>query len=127
MEIFTRTGCLFFVETIDSIKKAEISDIVVGDNKINLTLKNSGNVVLMPEATYYIMSDEGMVVDRGKIDRCYLPSEEKFPFVIQLKDILSAKYSIILTYDLRDNDFLVKEIDFSKDSSGNITIIETRD
>ena len=127
LRIVTRTGCLFFIETMDSIKKGEICDIIAGENSINLNLKNSGNVVLIPEATYYIMSEEGMVVGRGKIEKCYLPSEKKFPFVIKLQDILSGNYSIVLTYDLRDNDFLVKEIDFTKDSSGNITILELRD
>ncbi|MCK5393036.1 MAG: hypothetical protein KAI91_01770, partial [Candidatus Omnitrophica bacterium] len=105
LRIVTRTGCLFFIETMDSIKKGEICDIIAGENSINLNLKNSGNVVLIPEATYYIMSEEGMVVGRGKIEKCYLPSEKKFPFVIKLQDILSGNYSIVLTYDLSDNDF----------------------
>ncbi|MCK5287576.1 MAG: hypothetical protein KAJ79_00815 [Candidatus Omnitrophica bacterium] len=127
LKIVTRTGCLFFIETVGSDKKGKIDNIVAEGNKINFNLINTGNIILMPEATFYIMSEEGMVVDRGKIKKCYLPPEGKFPFVIQLKDDLSGKYSMILTYDLMDNDLLVKEIDFSKQSSGQINILDVRD
>ena len=74
------------------------------------------------------MDEEGLVVDRGKIDKFYLPPQEKFIFTIKLPvNLESVNYTAILTFNLEEGDALVREIDFSKDSSGVISVHDIRE
>jgi len=128
LQIITRIGCLFFVETHDKTKAAAIDDIEITANNIQGRFVNSGNVIIISDAVFYIMSREGMIADRGKIKKFYLPPGEKYFFTINLPENLSpGSYTVVLTFDLEEGDVLVREIDFTKDTLGNIRIEAVRE
>lgn len=128
LQIITRIGSLFFLETEDRIKRASLNDLSIEEDSIQAHFVNSGNVILISNAVFYIMDEEGMVVDRREIKKFYLPPGEKFPFTIPiLAGLSSGSYTVVLTFDLEEGDILVREIDFSKDEEGEIKILQIRE
>jgi len=128
LAVLGRIGSLFFVELEDSLKEAEINELKGKINKIEGEITNSGEIFMKCEGTYFIIEEGDMVVDRGKIKDTFLPPQGKAIFEIDLSgEISSALHTIICTFNLQAGDFLVREIDFIKDSSGNIKLLEIRD
>ena len=128
VRIITRVGCLFFVETGDRSKEASVDQIFVNGNILKGRLRNQGNVVLLPQSSYYIMDREGLAADRGELKKRYLPPGESVDFDLPLsKDLSPGEYTLVLTFDLQDGDVLVKEIEFTKNSDIQYQVRTIRD
>ena len=128
VRIITRVGSLFFVETGDRNKTASLADVSIQGKKLKARLRNSGNVVLLPEASFYVMDREGLAMDRGEIKKYYLPPDGVVDIEVALGSELSkGEYTMVLTFDLQDGDVLVKEIEFSKNSDIEYQLRNIRD
>ncbi|RKY31502.1 MAG: hypothetical protein DRP68_04880 [Candidatus Omnitrophota bacterium] len=126
--ILGRIGTLFFLEAKDSIKRADLENLKVEEGTIKGDFVNRSNVVIVSRGNFYIMDERGMVLDRGKIQDIYTFPNDKVPISIKpSKDLPSGRYTLISTFDLEEGDVLVKEIDFLKDSLGDIRILQVRD
>lgn len=128
VKIITRVGCLFFVETGDRNKQATINDLSVSGCSLKGLFRNEGNIILLPQATYYVIDREGNVVDRGELKKYYLPPDEAADFDLELnKDLPVDDQTLVLTFDLQNGDVIVKEIDFTKNSDIDCHINAVRD
>jgi hypothetical protein len=128
LNIITRVGCLFFLETANKIKKASLSEITLSKGSFKGAFKNEGDAILIPESVYYIMSEDGLVVDRGRIDNVYVPPQVQADYMFNFSpEIDPGQYSLVITMDLQEGDVLVKEIDFQKTSTQQMNIIQIRD
>jgi hypothetical protein len=125
--ILGRIGTLFFLEAEGSLKRAEIENLEAEENRIKGEFANLGNVVLVAKGNFYIMDENGIVVDRGKIRDFYLFPGDKVSFSIDiLENIGWGRYTLVASFDLEEGDILVREIDFSKDRFGLIKLLEVR-
>ena len=128
LKVVQRIGCLFFLETYDKDKKAEVKNLSFKTQSIRGDFLNSGNSIILPSGVFYIVDEEGIVADRGEIAKFYLPPSETVDFEISLPGTISSgDYTAVITFDLEDGDVLIKEVDFEKDALGNIKILRTRD
>jgi len=120
IKIIQRIGCLFFLEAQNRLKRGKIKNISGLGRSIQGEFFNAGDVILIPDGSFYVMDREGMAVERGKIKRFYLPPGESKSFTIKLSKKLSyyQLYTMVLTFDLGEGDVLVKEIDFEVDKTG---------
>jgi hypothetical protein len=128
--ISTRVGCLFFLETETKSKKTNIEAVKINKGKLGANFITQSNAVVIAKGTYYIMSDDGAtVVARGKIDELYLPLQSSAPFSITLpvKNVADGKYILGMTFDLGDNDSLVKEVELSYTIGEGYKIIKVND
>jgi len=126
--IVVRVGCLFFLETEGKVKKGALEDVSLEGNSLKAYFVNSGNIILVTNAVYYTMDEQGMVVDRAETGKFYLPIKDKFPLSIAVPEKFSpGNYTEVLTFDLEEGDVLVKEIAFSKDKTGSSRILQIRD
>jgi len=126
--IIEKTGCTFSIETPDKEKSAKIENVAVEKNGIQGTLANLGDVILISQGTFYVMDEKGIVADRGQINKYYLPPGEKTPFAVKIShQIPSGKYTLVINFDLEEGRPLIKEVDFSKDAAGSISIISVHD
>ena len=71
LNVLTRLGCLFFIEPNNKIKKAEIQNFRFFSNQLTAEFTNHGNVILIPDGTYYVINNDGMVFDRGQMEKIY--------------------------------------------------------
>jgi hypothetical protein len=128
LNVLTRVGCLFFIEPKSKVKKAEIKNFRFFDNELTAEFTNQGNVILIPDGTYYVINDDGMVYDRGQMKKIYLPPDKTadYPIVFN-QDLDPGTYTLVMTVDLDEGDVLVKEIDFKKIYPSGFNIIEIRD
>jgi len=128
LHIISRVGTLFFVESALKDKSAGISGLKFEGGELFSQFENNGNVVLIPDGVYYIMNGQGLVVDRGQIDKVYLPAGKVADYNIStISNLPGGRYTMIITVDLLDGDVMVKEIDFQKTSSGQNKITNIRD
>lgn len=128
VHVVVRVGCLFFLETENKQKEGNLKDISLGREGLEGYFSNEGDTIILSQGTFYVMDDSGMVIDRGEMEKKYLPPGEKTPFTVPImKDIFSGNYTMILTFNLDEGDVLVKEIDFLKDKTGSMKILEIRD
>lgn len=128
LKVIQRIGCLFFLETKNRLKKSEIKNITINSLSISGRFSNSGNIVLIPRGTYYIMSDDGNVVTRGEIKQMYIPANEAASFSLEFpKSLPQGNFTAVITFDLEDGDALVKEIDFSNNAASGPILLQTRD
>lgn len=128
VKIISRVGCLFFIETKDKKKTAALQDIKISSSIVSGTFVDQGDVVLIPQISYYIMDDQGVAVDRGEIKKLYVPPGAAAPWEIPLASSLAAgHYTMVINADLEDGDVLVKEVDFVKDASGSLSMGDVRD
>lgn len=128
LSIVTRLGSLFFVDSTKQRKTAIINDITVAANAFSGKLKNDGDVILLPQGIFYVLNKEGLAEDRGEIKKLYLPPGKEADFEFATGNSLKGGfYTAVLTFDLGDGDSIVKEIDFNKDPSGQLTINAVRD
>lgn len=123
VSLVTRVGSLFFIEPTTKKKTAVINNITANADALNGQLTNQGKTILIARAIYYVMTQDGMVADRGELENLYLPPDKTADFSIAINSLNSGTYSLILTMDLQEGDSVVKEIDFSK-SGSNINIIK---
>ena len=128
LNVVTRVGSLFFVEAENRTKKAEVNADTFQNNILKASFKNSGDTVLIPGGTFYVMNGEGVVVDRGEIKKYYLPPQGKVDFEAPVSpDLPSGKFTLVITFDLEDGDSSVKEIDFEKEGAATFRVLATRD
>lgn len=128
LSIVSRLGSLFFIETDNKNKNARVNGIVAIRNGFRGNFLNEGNVIMIPKCVYYILGGDGLVEERGEIDKFYLPPGEKKEFDITLPDNLKeGKFTVVLTFDLGGGNSLVKEIDFVKTQGAAVRIIGLRD
>lgn len=126
--ILGRIGSLFFLETANALKNAQLENLTAEGSKIKGEFANNGEVVLVSKGNFYVMDEKGIVVTRGKIDDLYLFPQDKAPFTINLsEDIPAGRYTVVVSFDLEQGDVLVNEIDLIKERFGNIRILEVRD
>jgi hypothetical protein len=126
--IIGRIGSLFFVETQDSLKRAEISGINASAGIISGTIANAGNTILIAKPLFYIMDEAGLVVDRGKPEELFLNPGDKTNFSVNVSESLaSGRYIAVLTFDLEDQDVEIREVVFSKDSYGSLRVLEVKE
>ena len=126
--VIGRIGSLFFVETTNSVKKADISVLSASAREIRGTIANSGNTILIAKPVFYIMDQAGMVVDRGRLPEIFLNPGDQSGFSIDLSaDLPSGRYIAVLTFDLEGRDVAIREVTFSKDSSGSVEILEVKE
>lgn len=128
VRIITRVGSLFFIETADRQKTAALEQAGFEGNVFKAQLRNSGDVILLPELSYYVLDHEGLAMDRGQLKKSYLPPGSKLPLEVpMIKDLKPGEYTLVLTFDLQDGDVLVKEVDFSKNSDLEYQLRTIRD
>lgn len=128
LQIITRVGCLFFLETAGSQKRTRLVEPEVTGNRLDMGFLNEGEVIVIAKATYYIMDSRGMAIDRGEIETFYLPPKERFPLSIEMnKTLAPGKYTIILTFDLGEGEVIVREVDLTRSSLGISSVVEIRD
>ncbi len=126
--IITRMGCLFYLESKDKIKKVFIDNIAGDIKSITGEIFNQGDVFVFPKGIYYILDAEGLVVNRGELEKIYLTPGNRAKFKIDISDDLArGNYTLVLTFDLMKGDSVVKEIDFQKSEFSEIQILQTRD
>jgi hypothetical protein len=126
--IIEKIGCSFFLETTDKVKNFKLDDVSVGKDGIQGVLYNLGNVILISQGTFYIMDAKGIVADRGNINKYYLPPGEKASFTVKVSNqVLPGKYTLVINFDMEAGKALIKEVDFSKDNTGSISILAMRD
>lgn len=119
VNIVTRVGALFFLETKDKDKACTINIVGAGKEGINGKFFNKGNVFLLPQGVYYLLNDEGIVADRGDLSRGYTVPGSEWDFVIPYpKNLAAGRYHMVLTIDLEDEVSQVVEFDLSKDAQG---------
>jgi hypothetical protein len=127
VSIVTRIGALFFLESTNKTKSAQITDIAIKEDILQGKVVNRGNVVLFPKGVYYVLNKDGFVEDRGQVNPIYLPPSKKADFQFALPDKLKiGKYTLVLTFDLEGGDNAVKEVDLSKKNNNEVVIVETR-
>lgn len=125
-----KIGCLFFLETEDKTKEGKIKDVTAVKDTIGGYFSNEGDVILLANGTFYVIDKEGVMVDRGDITgkQLQIPPEEKSAFTVNVpKDVSPGNYTLVLNFDLQEEDLLMKEIDFTKDKAGNVKIVQIRD
>ncbi len=128
LNLVTRTGVKIILETPDKVRKATIQGIAINKSAIEGYLLNSGNVIEIGNATFYIMDKESIVSDRGDIQKVYLPAGEKVPFAIKIsKKVPQGEHTLFINFDLSDGKALIKEVDFLKGETGIIKILKIRD
>jgi hypothetical protein len=128
VKIVTRIGSLMFIESKDKVKKAELKDVKAGAEGFKGLFVNAGNAVLIPRMTYYFVDSSGVAVDRGDIPQLYVPVGAEAPWTVALpKGITTGQFSLVVNADLDDGDLVVKEITFTRDSAGAITIDKVQD
>ena len=128
LSIVARVGSLFFLESNDRNKDAAITDWQVEGDSLKGKFTNKGDVIAIPKGVFYVMNSEGLAVDRGEIEKLYIPPTESADFLFNLSpDLRAGKYSAVITFDLNDGDVLVKELSLIKESSGTLSIQDIKD
>lgn len=128
ISLVVRTGCSFFLETSDAIRKGEIKDIVADKGAISGSILNSGNVALISEGSFNIIDKKGMIFDRANIKKFYIPEQEQAKFTVNITDKVPAgNLTLVINFDLEGGKPIVKEVDFSKDKAGNLKILKIAD
>ena len=126
--IVTRLGSLFFIETAGKNKTSSLKDLTADGNRLEGIFVNQGDVILFPEGIYYIMDKEGLVSERGELDKIYLPPAQEAAFGLDVPNSLKAgEYTLVLTFDLGDGYSVVKEVDFRMNTDSTFDILQQRD
>jgi len=128
MGVVVRNGCSLLLETKGSIKELQIKNISSENAVITGDFLNSGNLALVAKPDFHVMDKKGLVLDRGDVMKEFcLPPQEKIPLKVKIADkIPPGDYTLVLNFAL-EKGVLIKEVDFSKDSTGNIKILQVKD
>lgn len=128
VNIITRLGSLFFIESSDRNRDAAVKDVAINQKFIEGKFENKGDVFMFPKGVYYLMDYDGVVTDRGEVDKMYvIPGAVKDFKIYMSDDIDPGQYTMVLTFDLGEGDSVVKEIDFTKNQRGQLNITQLRD
>jgi hypothetical protein len=128
MNLVSRVGSIFFLESTDKSKTVMIENFTAGEKGIEADFSNRGNVIIIPEATFYVMSDDGRAVDRGDVPKIYVPPGATAKYKINFNnDFPAGNYTIILTVDLQEEDVIVKEIDIEGSPNSGLKVLGSRD
>lgn len=128
VKIVTRLGTLFFIETKWKDKSVDIKDFKAADHGIEGTFVNKGNIFLLPRGTFYVLGTDGMVADRGEVNKLYLTPGAEGKLSLKFSEKLAeGKYTAVITFDLKDGDSATREADFVKKSDGTIEIMGVRE
>lgn len=128
VEVIARVGSLFFIETESSSRASAWKDIRVESGSLKGQLVNQGDIILTPKGTYYILSHDGLIEARDRLEPLYLPPGAEGAFSISLPDTLSAgEYELILTYDLDGGVSRVLEAALTVSPSGSLTLRDWHD
>jgi len=128
VNVLGRIGSLFFIEMKGAEKKAEITEIAVKENSFRGIYANTGDLFTKVNTTFYVLDSQSMVIDRKEENEIYILPPDQTEFTLTpSSDLAAGEYTLIATFDLQDGDTLIREIDFSKDRNGKLTIREIRD
>ncbi|MBN2121270.1 MAG: hypothetical protein JW734_09500 [Candidatus Omnitrophica bacterium] len=128
LKLIQRIGCLFFLETSTRSKKAKIESLSSIGDTLKGNFSNQSDVILAPKGIFYVMDSSGQVVERAEITPFYLPPGEKADFTMDMPGNMSlGQYTLVLTFDLGGGDCVVKEIDFFKKGTEDLSISQVRD
>lgn len=128
VQIVARVGSLFFIEPEEKNKAVLVDRWSTAAKKIQGTFRDKGNIVLIPDGTYYILNNKGIPITRGRIDKFYLPPNTETTFQFEINDTVPlGVFTAVVTFDLEDGDNIVKEVDFEKTSGDEIKILKVRD
>ncbi|MFH0827046.1 MAG: hypothetical protein V1923_04070 [Candidatus Omnitrophota bacterium] len=123
-----KAGCALFLETTNKTKEAKINKLTVLEDRIESSLMNSGDCLLIAQGSYYIMDDKGIVADRGQMQKVYLPAGGEAAFSVKISEkVPSGKYNLVINFDTGEGKTFIKEADFSKDKAGSLKILTQRD
>lgn len=128
IRIVSRVGALFFLEPSHKDVRVSIEQPTVEGHFLKMSFMNQGNVFLIPKTIYYVLTTDGRVARRGDVEKFYLPPGETFEVILPLFEKLEAgSYDSVITFDLEGGDSVVKEIDFSINQTGQVTLHQSRD
>jgi hypothetical protein len=123
VSIVTRVGTLFFIDPRDAEKKADLKNLKQDVDALAGEFHNMSSVILIPQISYYIMDNDGLVADRGEIKKLYVPASAVANWTIPLPSKLGpGAYTMIINADLEDGNVVVKEVPLTKDPSGSVTV-----
>ncbi len=126
VSIVTRVGSLFFVETTNSTRQGKIANLKYADKLFVGDFMNLGDVTLIPESTYYLIDKEGIVAERGDINKFYLTAGQTASFHVPISEKLPVgDYTAVLTFDFGDGENISAEFDFHKYEDGSISITKS--
>ena len=127
IQIVSRVGSLFFLETSDRVKKIDLQSLEMKGNSLTADLKNDGNVNLVVRCFYYVLNNKNIPVDRGETETFYIEPDGQKHISIEMNERLgSGLYTAILTFDLEDGISSVHEIDFNVGKSGEYQLTAHR-
>lgn len=127
VSLVTRMGCLFFLQASNRNKSVGIENIKAESDGIVGEIANQGDVFVFPKGIYYLMDPEGLVSERGELEKIYLTPNNQTKFQVDIPAGLSpGKYTLVLTFDLKDGDSIVREIDFVKDRYSGLKVVEIK-
>lgn len=127
IKVLGRVGSLLFVEPENRKKQATFTDIEGKTYSLTGNFTNSGNSFIHAQGTSYTIDNQGIVKDRNALEELYLLPNDSAGLQIALSDELApGAYTMVITFDLEEDDSLTKEIDFSLSHSGEITVLDER-
>lgn len=127
INVLGRIGSLIFVEAQNKKKQATFTNIKGSSYSLRGDFINSGNTFLHAQGTPYVLNDQGMVKDRSVLEELYLLPNDSTRLQIALSsDLAPGTYTMVITFDLEEDDSLIKEIDFSLSRSGEVTVLDER-
>ena len=127
INVLGRVGSLLFVEPKDKKKQATFNGIKGSSYSLIGDFINSGNSFLHAQGISYTMDKEGMIKDRDALEELYLlPNDSTRLQIVLSSDLVPGTYTMVITFDLEEDDSLIKEIDFSLSRSGEVTVLDER-
>ncbi len=128
MNIISRAGCLFFVEPKNKAKQIKLDNFRFSEKELTADLTNQGNTTIIPDGTFYVIDEGGMVYDRGEIKKVYLPPGKTADYTLMFNaDLALGTYTLVMTLDLDDDDVAVREIDFTKSGPLDHKVLTVRE
>jgi len=123
VSIVTRIGALFFIETTNSSRTCKIENLAFSDQEFKGDFMNTGDAVLIPDSTYYIIDKDGLVAERGEIAKFYLAPEKTTAVKFSAGDKLAVgSYTVVLTFDFGGGESYTYEFDYTKATDGSVKV-----
>ncbi len=117
--LVTRLGCLFFVESKDAPRVADIKDVKAEGNDVLGSFVNQSDLVLIPKTTFYLLDAQGLTVHRGEGTNLYVAPGATGNWRIALPaELAPGTYSLVLNVDLGSGSVAVKEISLTQGANG---------
>ena len=127
INVLGRIGSLLFIEPKDKRKQATFNGIKGSSYSLVGDFINSGNSFIHAQGTSFTLDNEGMVKDRGVLEDLYLLPNDSTRLQIALSsDLAPGTYTMVITFDLEEDNSLIKEIDFSVSDSGEVAVLDER-